>query len=82
LNIQAAYNASMHFIFFSVAAPGKSSDKDALETTSLHSSTSQCPLDFYILGDDVYTVSDQMIPPFTDSSHHHPSKGSCISFRE
>ena len=37
LNIQAVCDVNMHFIFFSVAAPGKSSDQAALEKTSLHS---------------------------------------------
>ena len=59
---------------FSVAAPGKSSDKAALEKTSLHSSISHLPLGLYIIGDAVYTVSNQMLVPFTGSNHQNPNK--------
>ena len=63
----------MHFIFFSVAAPGKSSDQAALEKTSLHSIISQLPLGLYIIGDAAYTVSDQILVPFTGSNHQTPN---------
>ena len=43
-NIQAVCDINMHFIFLSVAAPGKLSDQAALEKTSLHSIISQLPL--------------------------------------
>ena len=75
LNIQAVCDASMRFIFFSVAAPGRSSDQAALEKTSLHTIISQLPLGLYIIGDAAYTVSDQMLVPFKGSSRQHPSKG-------
>ena len=58
----------MHFIFFSVAAPGRSSDQAALEKTFLNTIISQLPLGLYIIGDAAYTVSDQMLVPFTGSS--------------
>jgi DDE superfamily endonuclease len=58
LNIQVVYDVNMYFIFFSVAAPGKSSDQAALEKTSLHSIISQLPLGLYIIGDAVYTASE------------------------
>ena len=65
----------MHFIFVSVATPRKSSKQVALEKTSLHSILSQLLLGVYIIGDAAYTVSDQMLVPFTASSRQHPSKG-------
>jgi DDE superfamily endonuclease len=74
LNIQAVCDVNMHFIFFSVAAPGKSSDQAALEKTSLHSIISQLPLGLYIIGDAAYTVSDQMLVPFTGSNCQNPNK--------
>ena len=45
----------MHFVFFSFATPGKSSDQAALENTSLHSILSQLSLDLHIIGDPAYT---------------------------
>ena len=74
LNIQAVCDTNMHFIFFSIAAPGRSSDQSALEKTSLHTIISQLSLGLYIIGDAAYTVSDQMLVPFTGSSRQHPSK--------
>jgi DDE superfamily endonuclease len=74
LNIQAVCDLNMHFIFFSVAAPGKSSDQAALEMTSLHSIISQLPLGLYIIGDAAYTESDQMLIPFTGSNCQNPHK--------
>ena len=67
-------DASMQFIFLSVAAPGRSSDQAAFEKTSLHTIVSQLSLGLYIIGDAAYTVSDQMLVPFTGSSCQHPSK--------
>ena len=64
----------MCFIFFSVAAPGKSSDQAALEKTSFHSIISQVPLGLYVIGDAAYTVSDQMLVPFTGSNRQNPNK--------
>ena len=74
LNIQAVCDVRMRFIFSSVAATGRSSDKAALEKNSLHTIMSQLPLGLYIIGDAAYTVSDQMLVPFTGSSCQHPSK--------
>ena len=64
----------MRFIFFSIAAPGRSSDQTALGKTSLYTIISQLPLGLYIIGDAAYTVSDQILVPFTVSSRQHPSK--------
>ena len=72
LNIQVVCDVNMGFIFSSVTAPGKSSDQAALEKTSLHSIISQLPLGLYIIGDAAYTVSDQMLVPFTRSNHQNP----------
>ena len=64
----------MRFIFFSVAAPGKSSDHSALEKTSFHSIISKLLLGLYVIGDAAYTVSDQMLVPFTGSNRQNPNK--------
>ena len=74
LNIQAVCDVNMHLIFFSIAAPGKSSDQAALGKTSLYSIISQVPLGLYVIGDAAYTVSDQMLVPFTGSNHQNPNK--------
>jgi DDE superfamily endonuclease len=74
LNIQAVCEVNTCFIFFSVAAPGKSSDQAALEKTSLHSIKFKLPLGLYIIGDAAYSVSDQMLVPFTGPNCQNPNK--------
>jgi DDE superfamily endonuclease len=74
LNIEAVCIVNMHFIFFSVPVPEKSSDQAALEKTSLHSILYQLPLGLYLIGDAAYTVSDQMLVPFTESKCQNPNE--------
>ena len=59
---------------FSVAPSGKSSDQAVLEKTLLHSIISQLPLGLYVIGDAAYTVSDQILVPFTGSNCQNPNK--------
>ena len=75
-NIQAVCDVNLCFIFFPIAAPGKLSDQAALEKTSLNSILNQLPLGSYIIGDAAYTVSDQMLVPFTGPHHQDSSKDS------
>jgi DDE superfamily endonuclease len=74
LNIQAVCDVNMSFIFFSVAAPGKSFHQAALEKTSLHSNIYQLPFGLYIIGDADYNVSGQMLVPFIGSNHQNSNK--------
>ena len=51
LNIQAIRDASCQFIFFAVAAPGKSSDQATIESTALPAALDGLPLGSYVVGD-------------------------------
>ena len=74
LNIQAICDASCRFIFFAVAAPGKSSDQAAIERTALPTSLDGLPLGSYVVGDAAYTLPDKCITPFTGSQWLNPTK--------
>jgi DDE superfamily endonuclease len=63
LNVQAICDASCHFTFFAVAAPGKSSIQAAVEQASLPTALDCLPLGSYIVGDAAYTLTDQCISP-------------------
>ena len=74
LNIQAICDASCQFIFFAVAAPGKSSDQAAIECTGLPATLDTLPLGSFVVGDAAYTLSDKYITPFTGSQRLNPTK--------
>ena len=48
LSVQAICDASCHFTFFAVAAPGKSSDQAAIECTALPMALDDLPLGAYV----------------------------------
>jgi DDE superfamily endonuclease len=54
LNVQAICNASCHFTFFAVAAPGKLSDQAAIECTALTIALDNLPISANIVGDAAY----------------------------
>ena len=72
LNVQAVCNARCRFIFFSVAAPGKTSDQVAFERTSLYKKIQNLPPGLYLVGDAAYVLCDQLLIPFTGSQRQNP----------
>jgi hypothetical protein len=74
LNVQAVCDARCRFIFFSVAAPGKTPDQLAFERTSLFQVVQKLPLGLYIVADAAYTLTDQILVPYTGSQRENPEK--------
>ena len=72
-NIQA-FVMWIYVSFSAIDTPVKKSDQAALELTLLNSIILQLPFGSYIIRDAAYTVSDQMLVPFTGSHHQDPSK--------
>ena len=74
LNIQAVCDASCCFLFFAVAAPGKSSDQAAIKRTRLSTALENLPFGSYLVGDAAYILTDKCLTPFTGSQRLNPSK--------
>ena len=74
LNVQAACDSRCRFIFFSIAAPGKTPDQLAFERTLFFNIVKNLPFGLYIVADAAYTLTDQVIVPFTGSQRDFPEK--------
>ncbi len=68
LNIQAMCDSQLRFTYFAVAAAGKTNDNRAFGRCMDLMEWRHClPDAYFIIGDNVYTVSKSMIIPFTAS---------------
>ena len=74
LNIQTVCDASCCFLYFAVAAPGKSSDQAAIERTKLITALENLLFGSYLVGDATYTLTDKCLTPFTGSQRLNPPK--------
>lgn len=74
VNVQAVCDSAARFMFASVAAPGGTSDIIAFEQTSLTHRVEELPIGAYILGDNVYQLSEHLLTPYASTQ--------CSSSRE
>ena len=73
LNVQAACDARLRFIFLGVVAPGKTNDNVAyLRARALKEAINKLPIGLYFLGDAAYTLLETLLIPFTGSQRDDP----------
>ena len=67
-------DANCRFIAFIVAAPGKTPDQVAFECTALYDLVEKLPFGLYLVADAAYTLTDQVLVPFTGSQRQDVDK--------
>jgi hypothetical protein len=72
LNIQAVCDHNSRFTYFSVAAPGSSSDREALLDTDLPTLLEKVPDGFALIGDPAYEATEKMVPIYHGISKQNP----------
>jgi len=77
LNVQAACDANLIFIYVSVAAPGRTNDQRAFKRlTRLSRWLQSLASGFFFGGDNAYPLLNNLLIPFSGSQAHDPSKRS------
>jgi hypothetical protein len=77
LNVQAACDANLIFIYVSVAAPGRTNDQRAFKRlTRLNRWLQSLASGFFFGGDNAYPLLNNLLIPFSGSQAHDPSKRS------
>lgn len=75
LNIQAVCDSQLRFIYFSVAAKGRTNDVRAFSRClALRNWLKSLPPDYFIIGDNAYTLSDRILIPFRGNQKKDPHK--------
>jgi hypothetical protein len=65
LNVQALCDHSLRFRYVCVAAPGKTNDHKAFERcTALQTWLASLPSTYFVVGDNAYPLSNQLLTPF------------------
>jgi hypothetical protein len=64
INIQAICNHNCRFLFFSLAAPGSTNDRDAVLETGIPKALDNVPEGFCVIGDAAYEASERLVPLF------------------
>ncbi|MGH3053428.1 MAG: HARBI1 family protein [Gaiellaceae bacterium] len=72
LNVQACCDHLGRFTFLAVAAPGSSSDLRAYELSSLKRMVERLPPGTFVVGDNAYTPSENLLTPFSGSQRDNP----------
>ena len=68
LNIQAVCDANLRFIYFGVIAPGKTNDLRAFgRCEKLQEWLKDLPPEYFLVGDNAYTLSNNLLVPFSGS---------------
>ena len=75
LNCQGVCDSHYRFLFFAVAAPGKSGDVRAIGYTTLPALIDTIPDLYYLVGDAAYVASDKLLTPFKGSQKDTPENG-------
>ena len=69
LNIQAVCDSNLRFIYFSVAAPGRTNDSRVFgRCLKLRKWLDNLPPEYFVVGDNAYTLTDNLLIPFSGSS--------------
>jgi hypothetical protein len=72
VNVQAICDARLRFLFFAVAAPGRTGDLVAYELLSIREIIEKLPPGFYIVGDAAYMLTEHVLVPFTGGDRQSP----------
>jgi DDE superfamily endonuclease len=72
LYIQAVCDHNSRFTYFAVAAPGSSSDREALLDTNLPAMMEKVPDGFALIGDPAYEATEKMVPIYYGISELNP----------
>ena len=71
INIQAVCDANLRFLYFAVAAPGRTNDARAFNRClQLRHWLDSLPEKYFILGDNAYTLNKMMLIPFSGAAKH------------
>lgn len=74
LNVQAICDARLRFLFFAIAAPGKTGDQVAYELLPIRDIIESLPDGLYIVADAAYMLTDHVLVPFTGGDRQFPEK--------
>ena len=71
LNVQAMCDANLHFTYFGVIGPGRTNDSRAFNRClELRKWLENTPDEYWIVGDNAYTLSNTLLIPFSGASKH------------
>jgi hypothetical protein len=77
LNVQAACDANLIFVYCAVAGPGRTNDQRAFRRlTKLNAWFNSLPARFFVGGDNAYPLLNNLLIPFSGSQAHDPHKRS------
>jgi hypothetical protein len=76
INVQAACDAHCRFVFASLAAPGGTNDIVAFRKTSLLQKITSLPIGKYVIGDNAYVCSENLLTPFSGQQRLESAKDS------
>ena len=76
INVQAACDFQCRFISVCIAAPGGANDIAAFRKTPLYTIINKLPIGKYIIGDNAYICSENLLTPFSGKCYNL----SCIAF--
>jgi len=65
VNVQAMCDADCRFLFFALAAPGKTNDVVALRKTSLSAWLESLPPGFFVASDCTYSITEHLVAPYS-----------------
>jgi DDE superfamily endonuclease len=72
INIQAICDHNCRFIFFALAAPGSTNNRDAVLETGIPNAIDKVPENFCIIGDAAYEPSERLVPLYYGISRLEP----------
>jgi DDE superfamily endonuclease len=66
MNVQAVADHHSRFIYYAVAAPGVTNDRDAIKhcTSTLNDLIEGLPIGYGVIGDNAYKPTERMVPVF------------------
>lgn len=70
LNIQAICDAKLRFIYFAIAAPGRTNDARAVQKCTLLQQWLDSLQDtgYFLVGDNAYVLRDELLIPFSGNN--------------
>lgn len=74
LNVQAICDARLRFLFFAVAAPGRTGDLVADEMLTIREIIEKLPPGLYIVADAAYMLTEHVLVPFTGGDRQSADK--------
>jgi hypothetical protein len=76
INVQAACDARCQFVYASLAAPGGTNDIVAFQKTSLFQKINSLPVGKYVIGNNAYVCTENLLTPFSGQQRLQPAKDS------